>query len=85
MLGLLLVRLHVQRSQTDVKEVGEQLTHHVVHLVGDVLEPALYALSAGDHSCELGTNDSQGVEGLAERFTLGRPPFKTLVSSPLLR
>lgn len=50
---------------------------HVAHLVRDVFEVGLETLDEGDHLRELGTNDGELDERLAERRTLVRP-LKTL-------
>lgn len=52
-------------------------THHVAHLVRQVLKPALYALHARDHRREFRAHDRLRAERLAERPALGHPPAAT--------
>lgn len=47
---------------------------HVVHLVGKILQPVLYAFNTCDHSGEFVSNNRLGVKGLAECFPLVSPP-----------
>lgn len=48
-------------------------SYHVVHLISNVLQPALDALSASDHRRQLAANNGLAVEGLTEGFTLACP------------
>jgi hypothetical protein len=47
----------------------------VAHLVGDILEQSLCSLDFGVHVCQLGTNDGEVDQGLAE----SEPAEKDLV------
>ncbi len=62
------------RSVLDVmrkkQETLEMKGTNIVHLMCDVLEPAMCRLDARDHLCQLGANDGLSVERLAKRLPL---------------
>ena len=58
-------------------------THHVVHLVGDILQPTLHRLDASNHGSNLAADDSLGCQGLSKRLAL-TDPFQTFLHNPAL-
>jgi hypothetical protein len=50
-----------------------KMTHHVVHLVCDILKPILCAFDSSDHRGKLASNNCLGMKGLAESLSLGSP------------
>ena len=68
LLCLLLVRLQMLRYYLAERTATHE-AYHVVHLVGDVLEPALRALHPRDHRRHLAPDDCLAREWLAERLS----------------
>jgi len=58
-------------------------THHIVHLVCNVLQPTLQGLYASDHGSNLAADDSLRCQGLSERLAL-TDPFQTFLHDPTL-
>ena len=67
-------RGHLEETNGSGEVLGLLLVRHVVHLVGDVLEPRLDGLAAGDHASKLASDDGLRVERLAESLALRSPP-----------
>lgn len=59
-------------------------THHIVHLVSDILEPGLGSFNLSEHACKLLPNDCLCQERLAEDISLVSPPkVSAMASLPL--
>ena len=54
------------------------LSHHIAHLIRDVLKPGLYGFCARDHRSKFCADDGLRAEWLAERLAL-RDPFQAFL------
>ena len=68
------VSADVLMADAEWERKGVRDAHHVAHLVGDVLEPVLHALRAGDHLCDFASDDGLRAERLPEGLALLDPP-----------
>jgi hypothetical protein len=58
-------------------------THHVIHLVRNVLQPTLHGLYASNHSSNLAADDGLRRQGFSKRLALTNP-FQTFLHNPAL-
>ncbi len=75
-LRLLLVRLFLFEQNVKVFEL--KWTHHIVHLMRNVLQPTLYGLYARNHGSDLTADDSLRCQGLSKCLSL-TDPFQTFL------
>lgn len=69
-LGLLLVRLHHLEYKN---KTSGKWAYHVVHLVRDILQPALHRLGAGNHGSNFAADDGLRCQGLPKCLALTYP------------
>ena len=65
--------MRLQQGDGTGEELALLRVGHVVHLVGDLLEPGLGGFGQGDHFGEFGADDGLRDEGLAEDDALVGP------------
>lgn len=68
------------RTQTVNSSTGDvrvTVTHHVVHLMCNILEPVLHALCPRDHASQLASDYRLRIERFAEYLPLVCPPIGT--------
>lgn len=72
------------RSKPPIQAATMRRTHHVVHLVSDILQPTLYTLRFRNHISQLAPDNCLRVQRLSERLPLRRP-FQTFFRNKPLR